>query len=83
MTTETHLPKFPIGTQFLSSGKHPRLCEVVDVWVTFNNAGQVVHFRYVAKHTFLGQTVRQIDVLENSVARGVWDLDKAKGQEAS
>jgi len=67
MTTK---PKYPIGTQFMTRGKYPRLCTVVDVWTTYANGGQVVKVRYVATHTLNGQVVTDTDVVETSIDMG-------------
>jgi len=61
--------KFPVGTTFHSSGKHPRVCTVTDYWVTSNLAGDIVRTSYVATHEFCGQTVAETDILEISIAK--------------
>mgnify|MGYP003659939297 CR=1 FL=1 len=66
--------KYPIGTKYLTRGKHPRLCTVTDIWKTYDFRGDLVHKRYVATHEFLGQTVTEVDLPEATVARGVWAL---------
>lgn len=66
MTTE-----YPIGTRFKTRGKHPRLCAVVDVWRTYNAAGELVRLRYVATHDFMGQPVIDYDVCAASIAMGL------------
>lgn len=67
--------RYPIGTQFLSAGKVPRLCTVTDVLRTYNSAGQLVRLRYVATHQFMGQTITDSDVVEATVARGIATAD--------
>lgn len=67
MATE---PRFPIGTQFKTRGKHPRVCTVVDIHRTYNAQGALVKVRYVATHEFLGQTVTDSDVVDATIARG-------------
>lgn len=62
---------YPIGTQFYTRGKHPRLCTVVDIHTTFNSQGELVKTRYVATHLFLGQVVRDSDVPQASIAMGL------------
>jgi hypothetical protein len=64
-------PRFPVGTQFYSTGKHPRLCTVTDIWRTYNQAGELVRLRYVATHEFMGQTLTDRDVLETTIARNI------------
>lgn len=65
------MPRFPVGTQFTTRGKHVRLCTVIDVWTTTNLAGEVVSVRYVATHEFCGQIVTDNDVCETTIARGL------------
>ena len=50
---------YPIGYKFtLSRGrKNPLECEVVDHLTTTNSCGEVVAFRYVTQHKFMGQTI--------------------------
>lgn len=73
--------RFPIGQQFMSGGKHPRLCTVIDILKTFNNAGDLVRISYVAEHEFLGQKVTSWDNCDTTVARGAMDLDRLKQKE--
>lgn len=63
--------RFPIGTQYLTRGKHPLLCTVVDVLRTYNSRGDLVRLRYVATHQFCGQTVTDGDVCDTTIARGL------------
>lgn len=69
MTQATH--RFPIGTQYLSRGKHPVLCTVVDQLTTYNSKGEIVRTAYVSEHQFLGQAVRENDVCDTTIARGL------------
>lgn len=62
--------RFPIGTQFRTRGKAPRLCTVVDVLKTYNAAGELVRLCYVATHEFMGQTLTDSDVVDATIARG-------------
>jgi len=63
--------RFPLGTTFTPNGlKHPRVCTVVDFLVTRNLKGEVVATRYVAGHTFCGQTIYDNDVGDTTIARG-------------
>tara|TARA_R110000787_G_scaffold285165_1_gene399996 strand:+ start:174 stop:485 length:312 start_codon:yes stop_codon:yes gene_type:complete len=66
--------KYPIGTEYLTRGKHPRLCTVTDIWKTYDSKGDLVRKRYVATHDVLGQTVTDRDVVEVTIARGVQAL---------
>ena len=62
------MQQFEIGTKFSSGGKHPRICTVVDFYVTKNLNGEIVSEQYVATHEFLGQTIKHI-VPTSSIAR--------------
>ena len=66
--------KHPIGTKYLTRGKHPRLCTVTDIWKTYDSKGDLVHKRYVATHELLGQTVTAVNLPEATVALGVLKL---------
>ena len=61
--------RFPIGTQYHSSGKHPIVCTVVDYHVTRNLAGEVVKSRYMTSHGFLSQVIFEYDVCDTAIAR--------------
>ena len=63
--------KYPIGTQYRTRGKAPRLCTVVDYHTTTNLAGEIVRERYVSTHQFAGQTVTNSDVVAVTIARGL------------
>jgi len=71
-------PRFPIGTQYSSRGKHPRICTVVDYHRTYNTAGELVKCRYVASHFLMGRQVFDYDVVEVTVAMGVAALEGAE-----
>jgi len=67
----TLVPRFNIGTQFKSAGKHPRLCTVVEVLRTFNSKDELVRIRYVATHPGpIGGVVTDYDVCDTTIARG-------------
>lgn len=67
--------KYPVGTKYYTSGRHPKLCTVVDFLTTTNLAGEVVRERYVSTHEFCGQTIKDSDVLTTSIARGLTSED--------
>lgn len=67
-------PRFAIGTIYQSAGKAPRLCTVVDIHRTYDNAGDLVRLEYVTIHTFAGQFVREYGVSETTIARGLCAL---------
>jgi hypothetical protein len=71
MTTKTiSEPKFPIGHTYVTRGKHPKVCTIVDIWKTYNSMGELVRVRYVTTHEFCGKTVTDYDVVETTVAMG-------------
>lgn len=47
-----------IGTKFMSSGKHKKVCEVVDILKTYNVKNELVKTSYIERHEFLGQTIK-------------------------
>ena len=65
---------YTIGTQYLSHGKHPVLCIISDILTTFNSRGELVSTRYEATHQFLGQTVRETNIVAPTIAKGVYRL---------
>ena len=83
-TTDTHnkgintAHRFEIGTEYLSSGKQPRLCTVTDKLTTTNSAGEIVKERYISTHKVWEQTVTNHDVVDASVAMGVDRLEKLR-----
>jgi hypothetical protein len=76
----TNQARFPIGTQFLTRGKNPKLCQVVDILYTFNHAGQQVALRYVASHQFMGQIVTDANVVDATIAIGIQTLNQVLNQ---
>lgn len=61
---------FPIGHKYMSLGKHPRECIVIDVHFTYNTKDELVNVVYVACHEFMGQTVNNYNVPKVSIQRG-------------
>lgn len=59
-----------IGQTFTARDKSPRECTVTDILRTYNSAIKMVRLRYVATHTFMGQTVTDSDVCETTIAMG-------------
>jgi hypothetical protein len=43
----------------------------VDIWKTYNLVGDCVKLRYVATHEVMGKLVKDYDVLETTIARGI------------
>lgn len=73
--TERTPPRFGIGQQYVTRGRHKKLCTVRDVLRTYNHANELVDVRYVATHEFLGQVVTDYSVPETTVAMGAFDAD--------
>jgi hypothetical protein len=63
--------RFAIGTKYNTRGKHPRECTVTDFHVTRNLAGEIVRTRYVSTHNFIGQVMKDLDVVETTIAMGL------------
>lgn len=63
--------KYPVGTKFKTRGKAPKICTVVDYYVTTNLKGEIVKQCYVATHEFLGQTIIDRDIPSSTIARGL------------
>lgn len=59
-----------IGTKFMSGGKNPNICTVVDVLKTYNSKNELIKTTYQATHSFLGQTVTDHDVCAVTIQRG-------------
>lgn len=68
--------EYPIGTKFISIGKYPKECTVIDVLKTYNSKNELVEVNYNAAHNFLGQEVIQKYLPEASIARGIFALEK-------
>jgi hypothetical protein len=63
--------EYPIGTLFKTRGKYPRLCEVVDIFKTYDSKGELVKTRYVATHEIMGQIVTDYDVVKTTISIGL------------
>jgi hypothetical protein len=68
--TDDRQPKFAIGHQYATRGKHSRLCTVTDILKTYNHEGRLVKIRYVSTHLLAGQIVINHDVVETTIAMG-------------
>jgi hypothetical protein len=60
-----------IGTKFMTGGKFPTECTVIDIHKTYNKQNELVKTRYVATHIFLGQIVTNYDIVQPTIARGL------------
>jgi hypothetical protein len=65
-------PRFEIGQQYMTQGKHPRLFIVTDILRTYNSANELVEIRYVSTHEFMGHIITDHDVCETTIARGAF-----------
>lgn len=62
--------RFPIGLTYTLKRKNSKQVRtIVDYLQTFNLNGDLVNIRYVTEHSFMGQTIRDYDVIEVSIAR--------------
>ena len=66
--------KYPIGTQYLPMGKHAKVCTITECFKTYDSKGNLVKTSYQSTHDFLGQAVRNHDVCETTIARGIYNL---------
>ena len=65
------MTEYPIGTKFMTGGKFPRECTVIDVFKTYNKQSELVKTEYCATHIFLGQIVTDYSVPTATIARGL------------
>lgn len=63
--------RFPIGTNYRSSGKHPRICTVEDQMTVLNSNSEVAYRYYTTYHFLNGQKVYEYKVCETTIARAV------------
>lgn len=66
--------KYPIGTQYLPMGKNAKVCTITECFKTYDSKGNLVKTSYQSTHDFLGQAVRNHDVCETTIARGIENL---------
>jgi hypothetical protein len=66
-----NLHQFPIGTQYTTGGKHPRLCVITEHMTVTNSRGEIVQTYYQASHEFCGQRVTDNNVCAVTIARGL------------
>lgn len=67
--------EYAIGTKYLTRGKFPRLCTVIEILKTYNSKSELVKIRYISEHEFLGQMVVDNDVALASIAMGIFELE--------
>ena len=63
--------RFPVGTQYIPTGKNRAVHTVTDFLTTRNLAGEIVAVRYTATHDFLGQPITTYNIIETTIARGL------------
>jgi hypothetical protein len=61
------LPENLIGVQYMTRGKSPRLCTVVDEHTTYASNGSIYKVRWVSTHEFMGQLMTNYDVVRTSI----------------
>jgi hypothetical protein len=67
--------KYSIGTQYLPMGrKNAKVCTITECFKTYDSKGNLVKTSYQSTHDFLGQAVRNHDVCETTIARGIENL---------
>lgn len=71
MTEKPTAKGVTIGDKFMSHGKHPRECTVVDIYTTTNSAGEVVKTEFKAVHQFMGQEISQLVVAPTVLLRKI------------
>lgn len=60
-----------IGDKFMSQGKYPRECTVVDIYITTNSAGEIVKTEFKAVHEFMGQQLSELVVAPTVLLRKI------------
>jgi len=69
---EAQKPQFKIGTKFIKSGKKNKAIEtVIDIHTTKNVKGDVVKIVYVSEKDFAGGKIKDYEVPQSTVARGI------------
>lgn len=63
--------KHPIGTQYYTRGKNPRLCTITDFMTVTNSKGEIIKTYYQSQHEFMGQIITYHEVPHASVAMGI------------
>lgn len=63
--------RYEIGQQYIASGKRKDICTIVDIYKTYNSKNELVKIGYVTEHKFLGQTIKEYDVPQATIARGL------------
>lgn len=62
---------YPIGFTFTMNNKRKDVCTVIDHYTTTNSKGEIVDFRYVCVHQFMGQMVTDRNVCHTTIVRSV------------
>ncbi len=63
--------EYSIGTEYMTRGKSPRRCKVIDIHKTYNSKGELVKTYYVSTHEFMWQIVTDHQVPIASIAMGL------------
>ena len=51
--------------------KNPKLCVIIDIYKTYNSKNELVKINYVSEHEFLGQKIRDYNVVDTTIAIGL------------
>ena len=52
-----------IGLKYQARNTRKDICTLIDIYKTYNNAGELVETRYLCEHDFLGQKVKHTENL--------------------
>jgi len=63
--------------------KHAKVCTITECFKTYDSKGNLVKTSYQSTHDFLGQAVRNNDVCETTIARGIENLKEKQKHSAS
>lgn len=63
--------RYEIGQQYIARGKRKDICTIVDIYKTYNSKNELVKIGYVTEHEFLGESIKEYDVPQATIARGL------------
>ena len=61
-----------VGLKYQANNKRKDICTVIDIYKTYNIAGELVATRYICEYEFLGQRIKSEEVavtIQRAVAR--------------
>ncbi len=73
MTVQGNIQPFPIGYTFKRRRSKDRvdIHTIIDHLFTYNSKNELVCFRYVTTHEFMGQTITDTDMSRTSIMRAI------------